>query len=37
MTKEEAQEIFARAKQELPSWEVVMNRTYTDEQVYDVC
>ena len=35
MTKEEAQEIFERAKRELPSWEVVMNGTYTDEQVRD--
>jgi hypothetical protein len=35
MTKEEAQEIFKKAKRELPSWEVVMNRTYNDEQVRD--
>jgi hypothetical protein len=35
MTKEEAQEIFERAKGDLSSWEVVMNRTYTDEQVRD--
>jgi hypothetical protein len=35
MTKETAQEIFERAKRELPSWELVMNRTYTDEQVRD--
>lgn len=33
MTKEEAKRIFEKAKQELASWEVVMNSTYTDEQV----
>jgi len=35
MTKEQAKEIFERAKRDLLSWEVVMNRTYTDEQVRD--
>jgi hypothetical protein len=35
MTKEQAKEIFERAKRDQLSWEVVMNRTYTDEQVRD--
>jgi hypothetical protein len=35
MTKEEAQHLFEKAKNELPSWEVVMNNTYTNEQVRD--
>ena len=33
--KEEVQGIFERAKRELPSWEVVLNSTYTDAQVRD--
>lgn len=33
MTKEEAQEIFERAKRELPSWKVVMNGRYTEQEV----
>jgi hypothetical protein len=35
MTKEEAREIFERAKLEVSSLEVVMNRTSTDQEVRD--
>ena len=35
MTIDEVQGVFERAKHELTSWEVVMNRTYSDEEVRD--
>jgi hypothetical protein len=35
MTVDEIRGIFEKAKRELPSWEVVMNSTYSDEQVRD--
>jgi hypothetical protein len=33
MTKEDVIGIFEKAKHDPPSWQVVMNNTYTDEQV----